>query len=373
MKIKLATWNVLADCYVKGQVGGQDSRGEWNSRSELMRATLVEAMSSVDVFCLQEVDHFDDFYSELFHSFGFCTIYMQRPTKNDGCLIAYRSDKFLVKHTQLINLDQLSHLDRQLQRTGRSKFAKQNVSAMAILEEIESRKRFLVATCHLHWNPNLPEVKFAQAYYVVDRISSFRECHKNVPVVFTGDFNSLPRDEVYRFIASPASVKATSFGSIELALASQIESSVYTYGPKTKFLCDSSLSRLCRWMRILGVDVAQDSWDLRADNGNGNNGNGNGKPMLDVSSPMVSPRMMMSPHSTNVSTKSTKSMVEHFKKQTIAAFFQRARSEKRVILTTSKGLLQRSTCPPSYFVKPGKLEDALVTFHRRTSSLFPVM
>ena len=28
-----------------------------------------------------------------------------------------------------------------------------------------------------------------------------------------------------------------------------------TYGAATKFLCDRSLSRLCRWMRVLGIDT----------------------------------------------------------------------------------------------------------------------
>lgn len=345
MRVTLATWNVLADCYSHAQSGVRDRNGEWPYRCELARACLTEATESIDVFCMQEVDHFDDFYSELFHSLGFATVYMQRPTKNDGCLIAFRSDRFDLKATQLIDLDQLSHLDRQLQRTGRSKFAKQNVTVLAVLADKASGRRFLVATCHLHWNPNLPEVKFAQAYYVLDRITAFRESHGGLPVVFTGDFNSLPQDEVYRFLTGTPFLKANAFETIEKALACQVESTSYTYGPRTRFLCDSSLSRLCRWLRILGVDVAQDTWDMKAD----------ASTKSDIISAASSPR------SANVSGKS---VFDHGKRQSVNAFFARAKAEKRVILTTSKTLIARSSCPPSYYVQANKLEEAMVDIYR---------
>lgn len=348
MKVVLATWNALADCYIHGQAGGADPDQSWANRSQLIKTCLVEAAEEVDIFCLQEIDHFDDFYASLLHSLGYTTVYMQRPMKNDGCLVAFRDSHFHLVATELIDLDQLSHLDRQLQRTGRSKFAKQNVSVLAVLRAKESGQELLAATCHLHWNPNLPEVKFAQAYYLIDRISAFREKHNGLPVVFTGDFNSLPHDEVVRFITGTAWAKATSFETIEKALAAQIESSSYTYGPNTKFLSDSSLNRLVRWLRMLGVDVAVESWDtMSSTNVSGKSG---------FFSPGTS--VPGTPHSTNLSTKS------NARNATINAFFQRARAEKRVILTTSKTLLQRAACPPAYYVHPGKLEEAIVEIYK---------
>ena len=45
-------------------------------------------------------------------------------------------------------------------------------------------------------------------------------------------------------------------------------------------------------------------------------------------------------------------------------FFNRARKERRVILTSSKSLRERSACPPSYFVRPNELERALINIYR---------
>jgi len=49
------------------------------------------------------------------------------------------------------------------------------------------------------------------------------------------------------------------------------------------------------------------------------------------------------------------------KSSSINAFFQRARDEQRVILTSSKSLRERAACPPSYFISPSNLEQALIS------------
>lgn len=118
------------------------------------------------------------------------------------------------------------------------------------------------------------------------------------------------------------------------------------YGPNTKFLCDFSLSKLSRWLRILGVDVAMDSWE-------NNGGSSNPKSCLITPSLPVEPGEEEEEKVFNSNNNSSKS-------SSILLYFQRARREKRVILTSSKSLLARSICPPSFYVNYNNFEQALV-------------
>eukprot|EP01031_Cornospumella_fuschlensis_P032546 gene32546-39352_t len=315
MRLNVATWNVLADCYIH-----------------------EKASLSVDVLCMQEVDHYEDFYTNLFESFGYGTVYMQRPSKDDGCLIAYRNDRFELRDVMRVNLDSLGYLDANAQQKGRSKFAKQNVAVLALFNERGSTKSFISATCHLHWNPHLQEVKYAQALHVLSQLQQFRQQYGNPPVIWTGDFNSLPYDDVYKLITSPASpsspTRPMSTHPTRQSLPSHLVlPSNYARGPSARFICDNSLSRLGRWMRVLGVDVAQGE-GTGADTPSGINKQKNSK------------------------------QYEEWKRQSIAEFFARARREGRVILTSSPSLIHRSTCPPAFLVKPDNLHKGLIDIYR---------
>jgi uncharacterized protein with PIN domain len=258
------------------------------------------------------------------------SFYVQRPGKKDGCLLAYNSEMFECIDQEDVDLDRLSFLDAH-ERAGRSKFAKQNVAAFILLKNRTLSVHFIVATCHIHWNPNLPEVKFAQTQLILEELSRFRsKISSKTPVILTGDFNSFPHDDVYGLVTGKQSLAKFQY------LLSQPGSKVtqkslnlkFLYGPNTKFLCDFSLAKLCRWMRILGVDVAMDSWEYRGDG----------------------PASM------------TKLSADE-KSRSINLFFERARKEKRVILTSSKTLIERSSCPQCFYVQPNHLETALVSVY----------
>ncbi|KAJ4729123.1 carbon catabolite repressor protein 4-like 4 [Melia azedarach] len=65
----------------------------------------------------------------------------------------------------------------------------------------------VVATTHLYWDPELADVKLAQAKYLASRLAEFKtqisdkfDC---VPsVIVAGDFNSVPGDKVYQYLTS---------------------------------------------------------------------------------------------------------------------------------------------------------------------------
>ena len=327
MKLRVLCWNVLADCYSKKLPLGT-SLGitaaienykrpfflEWDYRSNLIRNTLVESKS--DILCLQEVDHFEEFFAQTLADAGFKAVYSQRPRRNDGCAICFKSNSFELIYKEVVDLDQIAE---KVILSSRSKYSKQNIALIVILKDRASQKEILVSTCHIHWNPNLPEVKSAQARFILDRIAAVLSKSADLqgsayPIILCGDFNSIPTDDIYGLIISP-NPGSVGFINHQYMYPShgRVEGVGHRYltGPGTKFLCDASLGKLCKWMRVLGINVALDSWEYNK--------------------------------------KSCK----------INQFFERARKERRVILTTSKTLRERSACPQSHLVYSNDMELSL--------------
>lgn len=107
---------------------------------------------------------------------------------------------------------------------------------------------FIVGNCHLFWNPAKPEIKLAQVRLFRQKLTQFLNefCKESTPIVAVGDFNSLPGSEVI------LEMKGCLGRTYDL-------NSSYLRGRGTKFLCDANLNRLCRWMRVLGIDTALES------------------------------------------------------------------------------------------------------------------
>lgn len=319
MIIQFVSWNVLADVYAtKGSTiepGTTVNPRSWPYRSNMLRDKLAEL--NADVFCLQEVDHYKDFYLPTLAKIGMKSIYFQRPQKKDGCLISFRESRFELCNSFDLDLDCLTSLDDHLSY-GRSKYQKNNVAHFAHLFDTFTGQDFIAANCHIHWNPNVPEVKLAQVTYILSQLALFktRENLPHTPVIWSGDFNSLPDSEVYSFLT--ACIAEREFKVRSQALTSALTHSLRLdslYGPNTKFLVDMSLSRLTRWLRILGV------------------------------------------YSATVPCSGDSSYIN--------SIFDKARRERRVFLTTSKGLLERSSCPAfSRYINPAKQAEAMVDLFR---------
>eukprot|EP01041_Mallomonas_annulata_P005919 gene5919-11947_t len=296
MQINIVTWNVLADCYSFGLEKDQGHTRlhhlSWK-RWSLIQKILNE--SNADIICLQEVDHFEDCYSEYFSQNGFKAIYLKRNDREDGCLTAYKQNLFHLEEKLEIQFDDLAE---PYTPSMKQKYLRQNCALILKLSIISNpHKSFWVSNSHLFWNPNYPEVKLAQSCYLFQRIENVRTSEESV--LFLGDFNSLPTSEVY--IAATKGSSTVNINSI-------------TRRENVKFLCDSSLHRFCRWLRILGVDTALETSE------------------------------------------------EHEKRSAgdMNPLFDRCRTEGRVLLTTSKSVTHRRQCPESSIISVKNFQNSLV-------------
>ncbi|KAK1554674.1 hypothetical protein Q3G72_015675 [Acer saccharum] len=215
---------------------------KWKNRSEAVLTVLKNL--GADFLCLQELAH-DDFYKGIMETDGYSSIYIQRSgQKHDGCGIFYKqnSSELLlqerIEYNDLVNLiqdeivscddeqsnmlakgnedapkDGSSHQNNTSKNHGdlsdpRIRLKRDCVGIMAAfrLKSLFNHV-IVVANTHLYWDPELADVKLAQAKYLLSRLAQFKtlvsDKFKCLPsVIVAGDFNSVPNDKVYQYLVS---------------------------------------------------------------------------------------------------------------------------------------------------------------------------
>lgn len=338
-QITISSFNVLADAYATGTIPENASLEvkdsvSWTKRSNIIKQVISNTTKSNQICTFQEIDahHYNSFYKNLFEELNYSSIYCQRPERADGCVICVDKSFEFVHHEHVL-MDDLANkelLKDILSPYILDKLEKRNIGIIAILKHIESNIIIKVATVHIYWNPAHPIVKEAQVKYMMERLESVRVEGVDLSqssIIFTGDFNSFPDSTpilmIKRGISSRTRLSEEEEKEREriennmkkraiLTTANYISKKNY-HGSVRKFACDASLGRLARWMRLLGLNVTLEE---------------------------------------TTTTKKFKTL------------FDRGRSEKRIIITTSTNLARRSDCPECYLIKQIRnqkdLENTLV-------------
>ena len=339
--LSIVTWNVLAQSYCSRRSHPDLPRiyqdvvfSPQRRRSRLLRILKRFVDETIDVLCLQEVDS-DDIARKL-QDWGYSHVETPR-TKGggsggrvDSCGIYVRKERWSLVDHELIRLDDLATLGAGgvgdtsgLEQS----FLRRNAALLARIRNRQSGRTVVVANAHLFWNPGFEYVKLCQAHYVLQRAKAFAEGDE--PFVFTGDLNSRPRGVTHRYLTSgfinakkvaPWNLAVSGEQDELLEVSTQLEKLDLTEPqPQVKYMLDATLNKLCRWLRILGIDAALETDEEE-------------KKRTGVDSNIV--------------------------------IFRRCVEERRVLVTTSLRLLQRRDCPPgAYCIKPNilpNLEVALV-------------
>jgi CCR4-NOT transcription complex subunit 6 len=150
-------------------------------------------------------------------------VYKQRTrSKSDGCGIFFRHNKYQLVATKPVefnNIARVGELYDELALTD-------NVAVMIILkvrtpgapiarkepqpkidvhtDNIQEQYLCIVNT-HLFWNPSFPDIKAAQCHYLLSETKQFLSTHfgttcEKCPILFCGDFNSMPDSDVYKLL-----------------------------------------------------------------------------------------------------------------------------------------------------------------------------
>lgn len=203
----VVSYNILAQVYVRSGFFPYCPRREL--RAGRRRRVLLDELCALDadIFCLQEVDCYS---SDLAHGLakrGYCSAYKERPgRKQDGCAIFFRTARLECVATHDFDLNDIAE-----QYGNNERLLRDNVGLCVALKVASAERDalFVVATTHLFWDPNDPDVKVLQAQRVAQEVFEFAEQQQQqqqtpIPVVLTGDLNSMPDSEPLRLLREGA-------------------------------------------------------------------------------------------------------------------------------------------------------------------------
>ncbi|WVQ82539.1 hypothetical protein IAT38_004668 [Cryptococcus sp. DSM 104549] len=233
---RILTWNLLAQTLVRRELFPGSDCLKWSDRKPLLLGEM-EHHASCDIICLQECDKLKDLLAVLpNHSH----VQGCGPGKLHGLVIIYRTDRFAVRASHLLQLD-LGEVNPVSQATGSEAAADEegadgrrrrggsrqtkNVGLIVALERAdEPGKGVVVATTHLFWHPKYAYERVRQSLILVRTIRQFQKDNNctDWPVVFAGDLNTQPSEATYQLLVAPHKPLAPS-------LVAEVESSRFVH------------------------------------------------------------------------------------------------------------------------------------------------
>ncbi|NXF95594.1 PDE12 phosphodiesterase, partial [Eubucco bourcierii] len=219
--IRIVSYNILADTYAQTEFSRTvlypycaPYALELDYRQNLLKKEL--AGYSADLICLQEVDKsvFVDSLAPALDAFGLEGLFKIKEKQHEGLATFYRRDKFslLTQHDIAFSEALLSD---PLQKELCDKLAKYPVVQEKVLQRssvlqvsvlqstTDPSRKICVANTHLYWHPKGGNIRLIQIAVALSHLRHIAcDLYPSVPVIFCGDFNSIPSSGTYSFISS---------------------------------------------------------------------------------------------------------------------------------------------------------------------------
>lgn len=253
--LRVLTWNVLADAYAYGQRHCKSQVLRFGRRIKHSLAVIKRACA--DVLLLQEVDRLDEWKRAL-RELNYECVVARRDNRcrgdpfapPDACVTAWRKEKFqLVSSEEIDYDDDVDGRDRLAKR-----YRRHNVGLVCVLRGSD-RGRVVFANTHLHWDPEREDVKLAQMVSFLRLTASVAV--SGLPLVVGGDWNSTPTSDAVSLALNGSAKLSAYYGHKLLNGARKSGSSMR----ELRLAIDFNLNRLCRWLRLCGVDAVLESHD----------------------------------------------------------------------------------------------------------------
>lgn len=169
---------------------------KWEYRKSLIIKEILR--SGADILCLEEVDHFEDFFKPTLAQHGFEGFFMPKvdspclefPDNNgpDGCAMFYRTERFELSRKKEVILRNIEGGDSH------------QVSLLAEFQtkQADGSKTYsvVVAMAHLKAKSGCGELRAAQGKHLIEAATAFSA--PGQAVVIAGDFNATAEEEVYK-------------------------------------------------------------------------------------------------------------------------------------------------------------------------------
>lgn len=205
IKMKIMTYNLLAQALIRRKLFPDNGDIlKWNKRSKVLLQELKDY--DCDILCLQEVDliQYKTFWRPELEKLGYYTKFNRGMDKNHGVSIFYKSSKFTLIDTCLIDFDK--------EKTGEIEprtITKNAGLILGLALKVNPKKVITIGTAHLFWHPFGTFERTRQTYIVLNKSNEFAKriqiLHPEIEKIwklFAGDFNAQPFDSPYLSITS---------------------------------------------------------------------------------------------------------------------------------------------------------------------------
>ncbi|EFC45016.1 mRNA deadenylase [Naegleria gruberi] len=224
----ILTYNILAQMYAKrldmepfSNIENYEMITSWSyRRKRLFREIKSYGMANdkqqhqemPEIICFQECDNYQKYWrKKMNNKLNMYSTYTEKRGKRNGCATFWRTDRFVeIAHLDL-DLANLSDLIDKGKETNYM-YGRRDTANLTLLQCKLSSKYLLIINNHLAWDPEYPQVKLSQMFYILQQAYNMIQPYNSsstVSVVLAGDFNSLPNSEVYNLIVEGQAVVPT--------------------------------------------------------------------------------------------------------------------------------------------------------------------
>eukprot|EP00934_Nitzschia_sp_Nitz4_P001677 Nitzschia sp. Nitz4//scaffold92_size79448//9347//11720//NITZ4_005382-RA/size79448-augustus-gene-0.29-mRNA-1//-1//CDS//3329560159//1677//frame0 len=345
--LSVVSWNVLADSYCNSRSHKclpkvyQDHVFRRKRRHEMIHQVLQQMVDQLqpDVIALQEVDPPLE-VPTCMRDLGYDGLHTPTdPSAKDGrvdaCALYYDRERWKVADHTFVRLDDLAiqqststleeesseptakeENDEEPVANGRpdsnkshlygvqASYVRKNMGLLVKLQHRETKQQVVFAVVHLFWNPQYPDIKLCQTHQIVTKAHAFAQ-DLSLPIILLGDTNSVPSSAVYDYLSNGSvNAKRVAPWYRNYYETQELSNPTDNPHPKVRYLLDASLNRLCRWLRILGIDAALETEEEEVQR----------------------------------------------TQQAVFELLDRCRDEQRTLITTSTKLIRRKDCPPGAYL-----------------------
>ncbi|KAE8612663.1 hypothetical protein XENTR_v10012939 [Xenopus tropicalis] len=222
-RFRTVSYNILAEVYARTELSREvlyPYCPAWALQGGYRHSLLRRELSGyrADILCLQEADRevFEAALGPLLEQLGMEGRYRGKERQQEGLATFYSRDRFRLlgqhdislagallgepRHSEL--LGRLSRYPGARERVLKRSSALQ----VLVLESIEEpSRRICVANTHLYFHPKGGHIRLVQMAVALAHLGHVaNELYGGIPVVFCGDFNSLPNTGLHRFVQGGA-------------------------------------------------------------------------------------------------------------------------------------------------------------------------
>ena len=189
--VSILQFNILADHLSDAFPLVDKDCLKWENRKTLILEHILQ--KSPDIICLEEVDHFTDWFQPELAKFGYTGYFITK--KVDGCALFFKHDKFRAGSGGIRLIKLSDYLPAPFNKTS------QQVAIVAHLRTLDFAN-IIIGMTHLKAKYGFDEMRLEQIKIVCEKINELRDYLVDAcPILLAGDFNADPDSNVVKYVS----------------------------------------------------------------------------------------------------------------------------------------------------------------------------